>query len=114
MRKTFVLGVALLAGTLLAFAGVKARTLEISFGDTTSVAGIQLKAGNYEVRVNAEQTVAAFYRDGSLVARVAVHDQPSTAKFVDNEFIVESQTLKEVHVGGTMDNLVIDGPAKTK
>ncbi len=112
MRKSLLLGVVLSAGTLMAYAGAKARTMVIMFEDAVSVAGSQLKAGTYEVRVNAEQTVATFYRGSSQVARAAVHDQPSSTKFGHNEFIVESQTLKEVHVAGTMDNLVIDGPAK--
>jgi formylmethanofuran dehydrogenase subunit C len=104
----------LLTMTVFAFAGAKARSLEISIVDPTSVAGVQLKAGEYQVKINAEETVATFYREGSEVARVAVHNQPSASKFSDNEFIFESQTLKAIHVGGTMDNLVIDGPASTK
>jgi hypothetical protein len=112
MRKTFVLGIVLLTATLFAFAGAKVRTLEISIADPTAVAGVQLKTGDYQVKINAEETVATFYRDGSEAVRVAVHNQPSTSKFGDNEFIIESQTLKEVHVGGTMSNLIVDGPAK--
>jgi hypothetical protein len=112
MKKTFVLGMVLLTMTVFAFAGAKARTLEISITDPTTVAGLQLKAGDYQVKINAEDTVATFSREGSEVARVAVHNQPSSTKFSDNEFIIESQTLKEIHVSGTMNDLVIDGPAK--
>jgi hypothetical protein len=112
MRKTFVLGMALLTMTVFAFAGAKAHSLEISLVDPTSVAGIQLKTGDYQVKINAEETVATFSRAGSEVARVAVHNQPNAAKFSDNEFIIESQTLKAINLGGTTNSLVIDGPAK--
>ena len=112
MRKTFVLGIVLLTATLFAFAGAKARTLDFSTSDPTSVAGFQLKAGQYQVKINAEDTVATFYRDGSEVVRVAVHSQPSASKFGDNEFIIESQTLKAVNIGGTLTSLIVDGPAK--
>jgi hypothetical protein len=98
--------------TAFAFAGAKAKTLEISISDPTSVAGVQLKAGDYQVKLNADETVATFSREGTEVARVAVHNQPSSTKFSDNEFIIESQTLKEIHVGGTVNDLVIDGVAK--
>jgi hypothetical protein len=73
---------------------------------------VQLKAGDYQVKLNADATVATFTRDGSEVVRVAVHNQPSSTKFGDNEFIIEAQTLKEIHVGGTTNDLVIDGIAK--
>jgi hypothetical protein len=112
MKKTFVLGMVLLTMTAFAFAGAKAKTLEISISDPTSVAGVQLKAGDYQVKLNADETVATFSREGSEVVRVAVHNQPSSTKFSDNEFIIESQTLKEIHVGGTMNDLVVDGAAK--
>ena len=112
MRKTFVLGMVLLTMTVFAFAGAKTHSLEISITDPTSVAGVQLKAGEYQVKINAEETVATFYREGSEVARVAVHNQPSASKFNDNEFVIESQTLKAVHVGGTTDSLIFDGPAR--
>jgi hypothetical protein len=64
------------------------------------------------VRINAEDTVATFYRNGSEVVKVTVHSQPSTAKFGENELIVTDATLKELHIGGTTTSLVIDGPAK--
>src|ERR1035438_3557492 len=96
MRKTFVLGIVLLTATLFAFAGAKARTLEISIVDSTSVAGVQLKAGEYQVKLNAEDTVATFYREGTEVAKVTVHSQPSSAKFGNDEIIVETGTLKGI------------------
>jgi hypothetical protein len=112
MRKTFVLGMALLTMSVFAFARAKTHILEIAISDPTSVAGVQLKAGDYQVKLNAEETVATFTRDGNEVVRVTVHNQPSSTKFSDNEFIIESQTLKEIHVGGSMTDLVIDGVAK--
>jgi hypothetical protein len=112
MRKTFVLGIVLLTATLFAFAGAKARTLEISIGDPTSVAGVQLKAGDYQVKINADDTLATFTREGTEVAKVTVHNQPSSAKFGDNEFIIEAGTLKGINVGGTTTSLVVDGLAK--
>ncbi len=112
MRKTFVFSIILLTATLFAFAGSKTRKLDFSVSDPITVAGAQLKAGDYQIEVNAEETVATIYRDGTEVVRAAVHNQPSAAKFDTNEFLVESQTLKELHIGGTTSSLTIDGPAK--
>ena len=112
MKKTFVFSIALLAATLLVSAGVKVQRMDVSFSLPTTVAGVQLKAGNYQVRVNAEDTVATFYRNGEEVAKVAVHSQANNSKYANNEQIEDSQTLKELHIGGTTTDLIIDGPAQ--
>jgi hypothetical protein len=64
------------------------------------------------VRVNAEDTVAIFYHNGAEVAKAAVHSQANTSKYATNEQIEDAQALKEMHIGGTTTDLIIDGPAQ--
>jgi hypothetical protein len=112
MRKTSLFSIVLLTATLLASAGVKVQRMGVSFSDPTTVAGVELKAGDYQVRVNAEDTVAIFYRNGVEVAKAAVHSQTNGSKYANNEQIEDAQTLKELHIGGTTTDLIIDGPAQ--
>jgi len=112
MKKTFVFSIVLLTATLLASASVKVQKLDVSFSGPMTVAGVQLKAGNYQVRVNAEDTVTIFYHNGAEVAKAAVHSQANNSRYAANELIEDAQVLKELHIGGTTTDLIIDGPAQ--
>jgi hypothetical protein len=112
MKKTFVFSIVLLTATLLASAGTKLQKIDVSFSGPTTVAGVQLKAGDYQVRLNAEDTVAIFYHNGAEVAKAAVHSQVNNSKYAANEQIEDAQTLRELHIGGTTTDLIIDGPAQ--
>jgi hypothetical protein len=112
MRKTCVFSIILLTLSVCAFAGPKGHRVDISLADPTTVAGVQLKAGQYQVDINAEQTVATFYHNGTEVAKAAVHSQTNSFKFDATEFTAESDTLKELHIGGTNTTLIVDGSAK--
>jgi hypothetical protein len=112
VKKTFVFAVILITATLFAFAGSKVRKFEVSFSEPTTVAGVQLKAGTYEVEVNSEETVVTFFHQGSEVVKAAVHSQANSYKYPANELDRADQTLRQLHLGGTTTNLIIDGPAK--
>lgn len=113
MRKTIVFSTILLTVTLVAFAAPKAQKLDLTLSAPTTVAGVQLKAGDYKVELSADNTVATFYQGSAEVAKVSVHGQTNGSKYRFTELDRANQTLKEIHVGGTTTNLVIDGPAKS-
>ena len=112
MKKTFVFSIILLTLTLVASAGPKVQKVAVAFSAPTTVAGVQLKAGDYQVQVNADNTVATFFQGSTEVVKVAVHNQANSSKFAYTELDRAAETQKEIHVGGTTTNLVIDGPAK--
>jgi hypothetical protein len=112
MKKTLMCSIVLLTATLLASAGVKLQRFDVSFSEPTTVAGVLLKAGDYQVRLNAEDTVAIFYHNGTEVAKAAVHSQANNSKYAASEQIEDTQTLKELHIGGSTTDLIIDGPAR--
>jgi hypothetical protein len=112
MKKTIVFSIILLTVTLAASAGAKVQKLDISFSGPTTVAGVELKAGEYKLQVSADDSVVTFYQGTTEVAKAAVHAQTNGTKYAFNELDRSNQTLKEIHLAGTTTNLVIDGPAK--
>ena len=113
MRKTFVFSIILLTLTLAASAGPKAQKVAISFSAPTTVAGVELKAGDYQLVLSADGSVATFYRGSSEVLKAAVHAQANGTKYSFTELDRANETLKEIHLAGTTTALVIDGPAKS-
>jgi hypothetical protein len=113
MRKTFVFSIILLTLTLAASAGPKAQKVAVSFSVPTTVAGVELKAGDYQLLVSADDSVVTFYRGSTEVLKAAVHSQTNGVKYAFTEIDRADQTLKEIHLAGTTTNLIIDGPAKS-
>jgi len=113
MKKTIVFSIILLTVTLAASAGAKVQKLDVSLSVPTTVAGVELKAGDYKVQISADDSVVTFYQGSTEVAKAAVHAQTNGTKYSFTELDRANQTLKEIHVAGTTTNLVIDGPAKS-
>jgi hypothetical protein len=113
MKKTFAISIILLTVAFAASAAPKAQKVAISLSAPTTVAGVELKAGDYQLALSADGTVATFYKGSTEVLTVAVHSQANGAKYSFTELDKSNNTLKEIHLAGTTTNLIIDGPAKS-
>lgn len=111
MKKQFLFSVVLLSLTLAASAaGPKKVSIEIT--QLTTVAGVQLKPGEYRVQLSADSTEATFYKGSTEVVKAAVHSQDGAFKYTNTLLDRTENTLKAIQVGGTKTDIVIDGPAK--
>ena len=112
MKKSISFSILLLTLALAASAAPKLQKTAFSLSSPTTVAGVELKPGDYQLVLSADGTVATFYRGSAEVLKVAVHAQTNGAKYSFTELDRSNETLKEIHLAGTTTNLIIDGPAK--
>ena len=111
MKKQFLFPIVLLSLTLAASAaGPKKVSIEIT--QPTTVAGVQLKPGEYRLQLSADSTEATFYQGSTEVVKAAVHSQDGPIKYTNTQLDRSENTLKAIQVGGTKTDIVIDGPAK--
>jgi hypothetical protein len=111
MKKTILFSIILLTVALAASAAPK--KVAISFSAPTTVAGVELKAGDYQLVLSPDGSFVTFYRGSTEVLKAAVHAQTNAAKYSFTELDRSNDTLKEIHLVGTTTNLIIDGPAKS-
>src|SRR5580704_2319268 len=111
MKKQFLFPIALLSLTLAASAGGP-KKVSIELTEPTTVAGVQLKPGEYRVQLSADSTEATFYKGSTEVVKAAVHGKDGPIKYTNTLLDFSQNNLKAIYVGGTKTDLVIDGPAK--
>ena len=111
MRKGFVLAVTVLAFTLVASAGPKAKKQAVTLFLDTEIAGTQLRAGDYQVAI--ENGTAIFFRSGKEVAKTAVRGEDAGQKYETNSMVYgeDGKSLREIRLGGSKTKLVIEGGA---
>jgi hypothetical protein len=111
MKKTILFSIILLTVALAASAAPK--KVLISLSAPTTVAGVELKAGDYQLVLSTDGSTVTFYRGSVEVLKAAVHAQTNGAKYSFTELDKSNDTLKEIHLAGTTTNVIIDGPAKS-
>ena len=114
MKKAYISIFCLMALTLMFASAANAKTKSFSMmvASNTTVAGVALKAGDYHIVVDETAGTATFLHDGTQVVRCAVHLTTGTEKFPTNEMVTDSGVLKEIHLGGSETDVIIDGLAK--
>jgi hypothetical protein len=110
-NKGMVCATVVLAFAMAAAAAPKGKKSDITFFGDTTIAGTQLKAGDYQVAV--EGNVATFYKHGKEVAKSAVASQDAGHK-VDKTSVVyaeDGRVLLELRLSGSSSHLVLSGSA---
>jgi hypothetical protein len=83
-------------------APVWAHTDSIAFHSdgTTTIAGTQLKAGDYQLKIKDNATELAVTQDGKVVANIPVQWIQLPAKPASTEVITQNDKIVEVDFGG--------------
>ena len=94
------------AGAMLAFAA--GSTYKVNILEDTTVAGKQVKAGDYKVQV--ENNTAVFKR-GKETIEVSAHTEEAKSKYSGTQIQYVNNAIREIHVGGSTTKIVFTGNA---
>ncbi len=96
----------LAAGATLAFAASNSYKVDIL--DNTTVAGKQVKAGNYKIEVENGQ---AILKHGKETIEVPAHTEQATSKYSGTQIQYVDNAMHEIRLGGTSTRIVFGGAA---
>src|SRR5271155_4899363 len=85
-----------------------ASSYHVRIADPTWVGGTELKAGEYEVKVDGDKVT---FKMGKNVVAVAAKIETSAAKFSDTQMDIKTENgqakLKELDLGGTKSKIML-------
>ena len=85
-----------------------ASSYHVKIADPTWVGGTELKAGEYEVRVDGDKVT---FKQGKTVVAIAAKVETSDRKFSDTQLDIKTENgqskLKEVDLGGTTSKIML-------
>jgi hypothetical protein len=108
MKKGFVLALAVFTLSLAAMASPKTKKQDFRLLRDSEIAGTELKAGQYQVSVDAG--MATIYHGGKQVANFAVRAETVPQKFDDNAVVYESNghSVLELRLAGSATKLRLE------
>src|SRR5580692_8967593 len=89
-----------------------ASTYHIRIADPTWVGQTQLKAGEYDVKVDGDKVT---FKSGKNIVAVAAKVETNTVKFADTQMDIKTENgqakLRELDLGGTKSKIVLSESA---
>jgi len=98
--KAHQLVAALILLTLAAPVWARTHSATAISDGTTTVAGTQLKAGDYQLKIQDNGTQLQVIQDGKVVSQVPVKWIQLPQKSSDNEVVLDNNQIVEVDFGG--------------
>jgi hypothetical protein len=85
-----------------------ASTYHVKLADPTWIGGTELKAGEYEVKVDGDKVT---FKQGKNVVAVAAKIETSAAKFSDTQMDIKTENgqakLRELDLAGTKSKIIL-------
>lgn len=92
----------------LAIASAASSSYEIQIPSPVTVGEAKLKAGNYNVQIEADKVV---FKSGKTTVEIPATFEKNPSKFKENQVNTTSSELKAIEVGGTTTKILFGAQA---